>query len=45
MNPDSPYALPFKKLAQSVAAAVSVLNANAAPSDLINSASIPVMKR
>lgn len=45
VNPDSPYAAPFKKLAQSVAAAVSVLNVNAAQGELIAGASIPVMRR
>ncbi len=45
LHPDSPYALPFKTLAQAVAAAVSVLNANAAQGNLIAEASIPVMKR
>ncbi|MCI0478711.1 MAG: Mrp/NBP35 family ATP-binding protein, partial [Anaerolineales bacterium] len=45
LHPDSPYALPFKTLAQAVAAAVSVLNANAAQGDLIAGANIPVMKR
>ena len=42
VNPDSPYALPFKTLAQSVAAAVSVLNAQANRGGLIAGASIPV---
>ena len=45
INPDSPYALPFKHLAQQVAAAVSVLNAKNAQSNLISDASIPVLKR
>jgi ATP-binding protein involved in chromosome partitioning len=45
VNPDSPYAAPFKKLAQSVAAAVSVLNVNAAQGELIAGASIPIMRR
>lgn len=45
LQPDSAYALPFKTLAQAVAAAVSVLNANAAQGSLIAGASIPVMKR
>ena len=44
-HPDSPYALPFKTLAQAVAAAVSVLNANAAQGELIAGASIPVITR
>ncbi len=44
-HPDSPYALPFKKLAQSVAAAVSVLNVQSTQGSLIAGASIPVMKR
>ncbi|MBM3131126.1 MAG: Mrp/NBP35 family ATP-binding protein [Chloroflexi bacterium] len=42
LNADSPYALPFKMLAQRVAAAISVLNARAAASDLI--ADIPVKR-
>ena len=45
IHPDSPYALPFKKLAQSVAAAVSVLNARANQGELIAGASIPVANR
>ena len=45
IHPDSPYALPFKKIAQSVAAAVSVLNAQAAQGELIAGASISTMKR
>jgi len=45
MNADSPYALPFKQLAQSVAAAVSVLNANALQGELIAGASIPIVRR
>ena len=45
VHPDSPYALPFKKIAQSVAAAVSVLNAQAAQGELIAGASISTMKR
>ncbi len=44
-HPDSPYALPFKKLAQSVAAAVSVMNVQAAQGELIAGASIPIMRR
>ncbi len=45
VNPDSAYARPFKTLAQSVAAAVSVLNVKAAQSELMAGANIPVMKR
>jgi ATP-binding protein involved in chromosome partitioning len=45
VSPDSPYARPFKTLAQSVAAAVSVLNVKAAQNELIAGANIPVMKR
>src|SRR5512135_2105747 len=44
-HPGSPYALAFQKLAQSVAAAVSVMNVQAAQGDLIAGASIPIMKR
>ncbi len=44
-NQDSSYAQPFKTLAQSVAAAVSVLNANAAQGELIAGGTIPIMKR
>ena len=44
-QPDSPYARPFKTLAQSVAAAISVLNANAARGELIAGSNIQVMKR
>jgi ATP-binding protein involved in chromosome partitioning len=44
-HPDSPYAQPFKKLAQAVAAQVSVLNVNALQGELIAGASIPVMRR
>ncbi len=44
-HPDSPYALPFKKVAQAVAAAVSVMNVQAAQADLISAGSIPVAKR
>jgi ATP-binding protein involved in chromosome partitioning len=45
INPDAPYARPFKTLAQSVAAAVSVLNAQANQRELIPGANIPTMKR
>ncbi|MBI5652496.1 MAG: iron-sulfur cluster carrier protein ApbC [Chloroflexi bacterium] len=45
INPDSPYAQAFKRIAQLVAAKVSVLNANAMQGDLIAGASIPIMKR
>jgi ATP-binding protein involved in chromosome partitioning len=44
-HPGSPYALAFQKLSQSVAAAVSVMNVQAAQGDLIAGASIPVIKR
>ncbi len=44
-HPDSPYAQAFQKLARSVAAAVSVMNVNAVPEDLISAGSIPVIKR
>ena len=45
LHPDSPYALPFKTLAQAVAAAVSVLNANAAQGELIAEENISVKRR
>lgn len=44
-HPGSPYALAFQKLAQSVAAAVSVMNVQASQGDLIAGASIPIVKR
>jgi ATP-binding protein involved in chromosome partitioning len=44
-HPDSPYAQAFQKLARSVAAAVSVMNVNAVPEDLISAGSIPVIRR
>ncbi len=44
-HPDSPYALPFKKLAQAIAAAVSVMNVQAGEAELISAGSIPVAKR
>lgn len=44
-HPDSPYALPFKKIAQAVAAQVSVMNIAAGQADLISAGSIPIMKR
>jgi ATP-binding protein involved in chromosome partitioning len=44
-HPDSAYALPFKKLAQTVAAQVSVMNAQAGQEDLIAGGAIPVIKR
>jgi ATP-binding protein involved in chromosome partitioning len=44
-HPDSPYALPFKQLAQAVAAQVSVMNVQAVQDELISAARIPVMRR
>ncbi|MBI3536682.1 MAG: iron-sulfur cluster carrier protein ApbC [Chloroflexi bacterium] len=44
-NPNSPHAHAFKKIAQAVAAAVSVLNVQAAQGSLISGGSIPIMKR
>lgn len=44
-QPDSPHALAFRRFAEKVAAAVSVLNANSAQGSLIAGGSIPVMKR
>ena len=44
-HPNSAYAQAFQKLARSVAAAVSVMNVNAAQGELIAGASIPVMRR
>ncbi|HEX7594558.1 MAG TPA: iron-sulfur cluster carrier protein ApbC [Anaerolineae bacterium] len=44
-QPDSPYAQVFQKLAQAVAARVSVMNVQAAQGELISGASIPVIKR
>ncbi len=44
-QPDSPYAQVFQKLAQAVAARVSVMNMQAAQGELISGASIPVIKR
>lgn len=43
--PNSPYAQAFQNIARQVAAAVSVLNANAVQGELIAGATIPVMKR
>lgn len=40
--PDSPYALPFKTLAQKIAAAISVLNTRALQDAIIASENIPV---
>jgi ATP-binding protein involved in chromosome partitioning len=45
MQPDSAYAQAFKKIAQAVAAAVSVMNVQAAQGELIAGASIPIIKR
>lgn len=44
-HPDSPYAMPFKKIAQAVAAQVSVMNIQAGQGELISAGSIPIMKR
>ncbi|HEX7587314.1 MAG TPA: P-loop NTPase, partial [Anaerolineae bacterium] len=44
-HPDSPNGQAFKKLAQAVAAAVSVMNVQAAQGELIAGASIPILKR
>jgi ATP-binding protein involved in chromosome partitioning len=45
IKPDSPIAQAFKKLAQAVAAAVSVMNVQAAQGELIAGATIPILKR
>lgn len=45
INPNSPYAQAFIKIAQAVAAQVSVLNVNALQEELISAASIPIMRR
>ncbi len=44
-HPDTPYALAFHKIAQAVAAAVSVMNVQAAEGELISAGSIPVVRR
>lgn len=44
-HPDSAYAQPFRRLAQAVAASVSVMNVQAEQGELISGASIPIMKR
>lgn len=44
-NPDSGYAKPFRMFAEKVAAAVSVMNVQAAQGSLISGGSIPVMRR
>ncbi len=44
-NPDSPYAKPFRQFAEKVAAAVSVMNVQAAQGQLIAGGTIPVMRR
>ncbi|CAG0983646.1 Iron-sulfur cluster carrier protein [Anaerolineae bacterium] len=45
INPNSPYAQAFIRIAQAVAAQVSVLNVNALQEELISAASIPIMRR
>ena len=44
-QPDSPNAQAFKKLAQQVAAQVSVMNVQAAQGELISGAAIPIIRR
>jgi ATP-binding protein involved in chromosome partitioning len=44
-QPDSAYAQAFKKLAQQVAAQVSVMNVQAVQGELISGASIPIIQR
>ncbi len=44
-QPDSPHAQAFRKLAQTVAARVSVLNAQAGQGSLITGADIPVLRK
>jgi ATP-binding protein involved in chromosome partitioning len=45
INPNSAYAQAFNKIAQAVAAQVSVLNVNSLQGELISAASIPIMRR